>query len=152
MPSTCRYPKRSPAFKENFERAGFIPTYGIKDDKIALTGLTVTVNGKTYRNMKAVKEDNRQWLAQLPPLTIDFGQGGNPSDTPAPTAPRQSGPADVDLEYPGNRDIGDLGFRRNHRQRAIIPGKPAVPFATGGGRYSPILQQDPRLPEKTSAS
>lgn len=90
----------APAFKENFEQAKFTPTYGIKNDKIDLTGLAVTVNGKTYRNMEAVKDDNRQWLAQLPPLSIDFGQGSNTADTPIPTVPQQTGPSDVDLNIP----------------------------------------------------
>lgn len=138
----------APAFKDNFRQARLTPTYGVRDNKIALTGMVVTVNGKTYRNKEAVNDDSRQLLTQLPPLAIDFGQGDNTADTPAPTAPRQTELSDVDLNIPETGTSATSTFaviiaNENYTREAHVP------FAARDGEvFAQYCRKTLGIPEK----
>ena len=89
----------APAFKANFSNARLSPAYGVKDDRLALVGMEVILNGKTYKNLDAVPDDNRELLAQLPPLSIDLGGENTPVQQGATPAPQPKA-ADVDMNIP----------------------------------------------------
>ncbi len=138
----------APAFKDNFGRAGFIPTYGIQNDSVALTDLDVTVNGKTYRSMDAVKEDNRDLMVQLPPLSINFGQDNNTADASMPSVQRQAVPSDVDENIPITSHVATQTFavviaNENYVREA------QVPFALRDGEvFAEYCRKTLGIPEK----
>lgn len=117
----------APAFKENFEKAGFTPTYGIKDNQLALTSLTVTVNGKTYRNIQPAKDDNQQLLAQLPPLSINLRQDAQTEETIDQSSTKKPiSPADVDTNIPTTETVASTTFaviiaNENYTREAHVP-------------------------------
>ena len=99
----------APAFKENFSRAQVTPKFGIQDDHIAVVGMEVAWNGKNYHSMAPVEEDNRQLLAQLPPLDINLDGESTPAQQDAASAP-QPKTADVDTNIPTINTVADKTF------------------------------------------
>ena len=64
----------APAFKANFGKARIVPTYGIRDDRLALVAVDVTLDGKTYRNTMPVDVQQGSDLAlNLPALKVNLG-------------------------------------------------------------------------------
>ena len=63
----------APAFKANFNEAQVKPTYGIRDDRLALVALDVTLDGKTYRNTVPVESGGEELALNLPALQVNLG-------------------------------------------------------------------------------
>lgn len=100
----------APAFKENFNRAQVTPKFGLQDDHIAVVGMEVVWNGKNYHSMAPVEEDNRQLLAQLPPLDIDLDRESTPAQQGNATPAPQPKTADVDTNIPTINTVADKTF------------------------------------------
>ena len=140
----------APAFKANFGSARLTPDYGVKDDRLALVGMTVSLNGKTYKNLDAVPDDNRELLAQLPPLpplSIDLGGESTPAQQGATPAP-QPKEADVDRNIPVTGAVADKTFavviaNEEYTREA------RVPFALRDGEvFAEYCQKTLGIPEK----
>ena len=137
----------APAFKANFGSARLTPDYGVKDDRLALVGMTVSLNGKTYKNLDAVPDDNRELLAQLPPLSIDLGGESTPAQQGAMPAP-QPKEADVDRNIPVTGTVADKTFavviaNEEYTREA------RVPFALRDGEvFAEYCQKTLGIPEK----
>ena len=137
----------APAFKANFGSARLTPDYGVKDDRLALVGMTVSLNGKTYKNLDAVPDDNRELLAQLPPLSIDLGGESTPAQQGATSAP-QPKEADVDRNIPVTGAVADKTFAvviANEEYTREV----RVPFALRDGEvFAEYCQKTLGIPEK----
>lgn len=79
------------SFKEAFNRSRIVPTYCIKDDKLSIASLTVTIDNNTYKTPEMVKVDNDQFALELPPLEINLKEQ-------QPTMPSQSFAYDKTLD------------------------------------------------------
>ena len=60
--------KRSPGMLADgkLPDKGILPRFGIKDDRLAVTGVEVKVSDRTYYSKVAVEEGSQPLLAQLP--------------------------------------------------------------------------------------
>ena len=137
----------APAFKANFSNARLSPAYGVKDDRLALVGMEVILNGKTYKNLDAVPDDNRELLAQLPPLSIDLGGENTPVQQGATPAPQPKA-ADVDMNIPETGTVADKTFavviaNEEYSREA------RVPFALRDGEvFAEYCRKTLGIPEK----
>ncbi len=137
----------APAFKANFSNARLTPDYGVKDDRLALVGMEVSLNGKTYKNLDAVPDDNRELLVQLPPLSIDLGGENTPVQQGATPAPQPKA-ADVDMNIPETGTVADKTFavviaNEEYSREA------RVPFALRDGEvFAEYCRKTLGIPEK----
>ena len=128
---------------------GILPRFGIKDDRLAVTGVEVKVGDQTYYSKVAVEEDNQPLLAQLPALNIDLRQGD------VPLGGQQGGailvsaqPADVDVDIPVAKEVADKTFavviaNEEYTREA------RVPFAQRDGEvFAEYCRKTLGIPEK----
>ena len=128
---------------------GILPRFGIKDDRLAVTGVEVKVGDQTYYSKVAVEEDNQPLLAQLPALNIDLRQGD------VPLGGQQGGailvsaqPADVDVDIPVAKEVADKTFavviaNEEYTREA------RVPFALRDGEvFAEYCRKTLGIPEK----
>lgn len=74
---TCyvQVPKAESAhFKESFASATKTPLYGVKNDNLAIIGLTVQIGQKTYKTPQDVADDGSTLAMELPPLEFNLNQ------------------------------------------------------------------------------
>ena len=126
-----------------------IPRFGIKDDRLAVTGVEVKAGDQTYYSKVAVEEENQPLLAQLPALDIDLGQGDVPSGGQQDGAVAVSAqPADVDVDIPVTGAVADKTFavviaNEEYTREA------RVPFALRDGEvFAEYCQKTLGIPEK----
>ena len=72
----------APAFKADVSRAKFIPVFGVREDLLAVTGLTVNLDGKVYKSLAPVNEVPTELALNLSPLDLNFGDKEPSSVTP----------------------------------------------------------------------
>ena len=115
----------APAFKAAIDQAAYTPTFGVKEDHLAVTALTVRVNGKTYQSRAVANEAPTDLALNLPPLQLDFGN--TPSQQPAPSTPVVTDNS-LDLNIPTTNTPNPNTFAviigNEHYQRVA-----AVPYA-----------------------
>ena len=126
-----------------------IPRFGIKDDRLAVTGVEVKTGDQTYYSKVAVEEENQPLLAQLPALDIDLGQGDVPSGGQQDGAVALSAqPADVDVDISVTGTVADKTFavviaNEEYTREA------RVPFALRDGEvFAEYCQKTLGIPEK----
>ena len=126
---------------------GILPRFGIKDDRLAVTGVEVKVGDQTYYSKVAVEEDNQPLLAQLPALSIDLGGESTPAPQGATPAP-QPKEADVDRNIPVTGAVADKTFavviaNEEYTREAWVP------FALRDGEvFAEYCQKTLGIPEK----
>ena len=98
----------APAFKEHFANADATPTYGIKDNKLAVVSLEIVLNGKTYRNTAPVEDAGDDLAMALPPLEVDL-EGGQASGQHV-AAPTLANNSDVDMNIPETATTSEQTF------------------------------------------
>lgn len=63
----------APQVKANWNKAIIKPAWGVKDDKLAVTGLNVKIGNKTYLSPQKAEDDETAELAlNLPPLELNL--------------------------------------------------------------------------------
>lgn len=136
----------APAFKANFARADVKPTYGIKDDRLAVVGLEVTLDGRTYRNVAPVEEAGEILALNLPALEVNL-EGGTPPPPVAPAMPMATD-HDVDMNIPTTSTVAENTF-------AVIIGnehyqhEAQVPFALNDATvFAEYCRKTLGIPEK----
>ncbi len=88
-----------------------LPRFGIKDDRLAVTGVEVKVGDQIYYSKAAVEEESQSLLVQLPALHIDLGQGNViAGGAQGKAIPVLAQPADVDLNIPETGTVADKTF------------------------------------------
>lgn len=137
----------APAFRRNFADAQISPTFGIKNDLFAVVALEVTVNGKTYRNLAPAPDNDKELLAQLPPLSVDFGGRSDP--TPASAIPSAAPPAsDVDTRIPQTGAVSARTFAVIFANE-VYSREARVPFALNDGRiFARYCRETLGIPEQ----
>ena len=143
--------KRSPGMLADgkLPDKGILPRFGIKDDRLAVTGVEVKVSDRTYYSKVAVEEGSQPLLAQLPALDIDLGQGDVPAGRQQDAAVAVSAqPADVDVDIPVTGTVADKTFavviaNEEYTREA------RVPFALRDGEvFAKYCQKTLGIPEK----
>ena len=143
--------KRSPGMLADgkLPDKGILPRFGIKDDRLAVTGVEVKVSDRTYYSKVAVEEGSQPLLAQLPALDIDLGQGDVPAGGQQDAAVAVSAqPADVDVDIPVTGTVADKTFavviaNEEYTREA------RVPFALRDGEvFAEYCQKTLGIPEK----
>ena len=137
------------ATEGNLPDSRILPRFGIKDDRLAVTGVEVKTGDQTYYSKVAVEEENQPLLAQLPALDIDLGQGDVPSGGQQDGAVALSAqPADVDVDIPVTGTVADKTFavviaNEEYTREA------RVPFALRDGEvFAEYCQKTLGIPEK----
>ena len=143
--------KRSPGMLADgkLPDKGILPRFGIKDDRLAVTGVEVKVSDRTYYSKVAVEEGSQPLLAQLPALDIDLGQGDVPAGGQQDAAVAVSAqPADVDRNIPVTGTVADKTFavviaNEEYTREA------RVPFALRDGEvFAEYCRKTLGIPEK----
>lgn len=124
----------APDFKANFSAASLSETYGIKNDRLAVVGLEVTVNGKTYLNVAPVENTGEELALNLPALEVNFENGQKAMQyTPAQSAVTDRS---VDMNIPATSEIAENTFaviigneNYQHENRVPFAQNDAVIFA-----------------------
>lgn len=137
----------APAFKENFEKALFVPTYDVINNNLALTRLDVSVNGKTYQSEQAVIENNNDLVIDFGDLNMDFGgqQGQRNTVVQQPT---------ISIDHSIDQNIPTNAIN-NKQTFAVIIGNERytqvaqVPYANNDARiFAEYCKKTLGLPEK----
>ena len=133
----------APTFKINLAKARIQPTYGIKDDQLAVVAVRVQIGDKIYRSVVPTEDNSLDLLADLPPLDINFGD--NKKLTKEMTTIINN---DVDINIPTTNTVADKTF-------AVIIANEAyshevkVPFALNDGEvFARYCQKTLGIPEK----
>ena len=135
------------AFKENFEKALFVPTYDVINNNLALTRLDVSVNGKTYQSEQAVIENNNDLVIDFGDLNMDFGgqQGQRNTVVQQPT---------ISIDHSIDQNIPTNAIN-NKQTFAVIIGNERytqvaqVPYANNDARiFAEYCKKTLGLPEK----
>ena len=134
-------PDEAPAFKANLIRSRIQPTYGIKNDQLAIVSVSVQIGNKTYRSVAPAEDDSTPLLVDLPPLDISFGDNRK-------LTKETNIDNDVDTNIPTTNTVADKTF-------AVIIANEAythevkVPFALNDGEvFARYCQKTLGIPEK----
>ena len=137
------------ATEGNLPDSRILPRFGIKDDRLAVTGVEVKVGDQIYYSKAAVEEESHSLFAQLPALHIDLGQGNvTAGGAQGKAIPVSSQPADVDMNIPETGTVADKTFavviaNEEYTREA------RVPFALRDGEvFAEYCQKTLGIPER----
>ncbi|MFR3330148.1 MAG: leucine-rich repeat protein [Odoribacter splanchnicus] len=140
----------APDFKANFSESSLSETYGIKNDRLAVVGLEVTVNGKTYRNVTPVENTGEELALNLPTLEVNLENEQKVMQyTPAQPAVTDRS---VDTDIPATSEIVENTFvviigneNYQHENRVPFAQNDAVIFAAYCHKTLGIPEKNIRL-------